>query len=85
MEVRMNIFSISGHKIKVHSKLAKSMENPSNSMCNDRKEETRHKQTHKWIWDRHHYSVYSIYVYIYMEIGISEMPQTLIGQGRVRF
>lgn len=65
MEVRINIFffSRSGHKIKVCSKLAKSMGTPSNSMCNDGKEENRHKQTHKWVWGRHHYPAYTCSLY----------------------
>lgn len=57
MEIRF-FFSRSGHKIKVRSKLAKSTGTPSNSMCNDGKEENRHKQTHKWVWGWHHYPAY---------------------------
>lgn len=64
LEVRINIFfSRSGHKIRVRSKLAKSMGTPSNSMRNDGKEENRHKQTHKWVWGRHHYPAYTSSLY----------------------
>lgn len=76
-------FSKSGHKIKVLSKLVKSTGASSNSMCNDRKEENRHKQTRKWVWGRHRYPC--IYILRCMEMGISEMPLTLIAGVRVGF